>query len=137
MSAHRDRTATLNCQRSTQLASIRISPMRHSGNPAQPSKDTKGHGMEIEDAADDAPRPVWHEEDHYPPIDLNACAVPFDPRAGCAISIERTFTGQKTLIGLTFVTEIGQDLPHDITVDQAETLVLTMAEVVRQARAEI
>ena len=90
--------------------------------------------MDLGDAKDE-PAVRWVEETPYPPIDLGACAVPFDPRAGCGISIERNLTGEESLIGFTFVTEYGQDLPHDITMGQAETLVLTVSEAIRQARA--
>lgn len=91
--------------------------------------------MNAMDQSDDQRCFIWHEDAQYPPINLESCAVPYDPRAGCAISIERNLTGEKSLIGLTFVTEIGQDLPHDITVAQAEVLVITVSEAIRQARA--
>ncbi|MET7426211.1 hypothetical protein [Dactylosporangium sp. NPDC005555] len=63
------------------------------------------------------------------------CTVPFDDRAGCGVNVERLLSGERSLIGITFVTRSGTDLAHDITLDQALQLVGRIADAVRDARS--
>jgi hypothetical protein len=79
-------------------------------------------------------KPRWVKE-KYPPIGLESCVVPYDAHSGCAVSVERNLTGELSLIGLTFVTEYDQTLPSDLSLPQAEALVVAVSEVIRQARA--
>jgi hypothetical protein len=62
--------------------------------------------------------------------------VPFDDRAGCGVNVERLLSGEHTLIGITFVTWSGPDLPHDLTLDQAQQLLAQVADAVRDARTD-
>lgn len=64
-----------------------------------------------------------------------ACTVPFDERAGCGVNVERLLSGERSLIGITFVTRSGADLPHDLTLDQALHLVVQVADAIRDARS--
>ncbi|GAA3254353.1 hypothetical protein ACFO1B_51365 [Dactylosporangium siamense] len=63
------------------------------------------------------------------------CTVPFDDRAGCGVNVERLLGGERSLIGITFVTRSGADLPHDITLDQALHLVVQVTDAIRDARS--
>lgn len=65
------------------------------------------------------------------------CTVPFDERAGCGVNVERLLSGQRTLIGITFVTRSGTDLPHDLTLDQARLLLARIADAIRDAQPSV
>jgi hypothetical protein len=60
--------------------------------------------------------------------------VPFDDRAGCGVILEHLPRGERSLIGITFVTRSGPAPAHDLTLDQATLLVTQITDAIQDSR---
>ncbi|GAA1545799.1 hypothetical protein GCM10009827_077370 [Dactylosporangium maewongense] len=60
--------------------------------------------------------------------------VPFDDRAGCGVILERLLRGERSLIGITFVTRFGPEPAHDLTLEQAALLATQITDAIQEAR---